>query len=314
MASSAAAKDWQKALHDFATYLQYERGYSKPTLRAYLTDIAGFLGNLEEDVVPSKIQRNHIRHYLASMMQNHMASSTSRALSALRHFFRFLRRNGYMDTDPTSGIRAPRGQNQLPPHLSVDGIKSFLQTSGAKNPVLEARDQALFELLYGAGLRVAEVTALDMNNLDFNTCEVRVLGKGQKERIVPLTAPCVASIQSYLSVRNRLKPAPKDKRALFLSYKGQRLTARGVTYLLQRRLRRSGLDEKMGPHALRHSLATHLLSGGADLRIIQELLGHASVRTTQRYTHVGIDALVAAYDAAHPRAKTSKTKKLAEST
>jgi len=142
---------------------------------------------------------------------------------------------------------------------------------------------------------------------------VRVLGKGQKERIVPLTEPCVSSIQTYLGIREALKPPQEQKHALFLSYKGHRITPRGVTYLLQRRLRRSGLDEDMGPHALRHSLATHLLSGGANLRIIQELLGHASVRTTQRYTHVGIDALVAAYDAAHPRAKTSKNKKLAES-
>jgi integrase/recombinase XerC len=314
VSASAAAKDWHLALRDFATYLQYERGYSKPTLRAYLTDIAGFLGYLEDDVTPTEIGRNHIRHYLAAMMQNHMASSTSRALSALRHFFRFLRRRGSMDNDPTSGIRAPRGQNKLPPHLSVDGIKSFLKQSSANNPVLEARDQALFELLYGAGLRVAEVTSLNLDNLDFDRREVLVLGKGQKERIVPLTAPCLSSIQAYLGVRGRLDPPTDQKHALFLSYKGQRLSSRGVTYLLQRRLRRSGLDENMGPHALRHSLATHLLSGGADLRIIQELLGHASVRTTQRYTHLGIDSLIAAYDAAHPRAKATKDNKPAEIT
>jgi site-specific recombinase XerD len=194
----------------------------------------------------------------------------------------------------------------------VDGIQAFLKPSEAKNPILETRDQALFELLYGAGLRVAEITALNLKNIDFDQMEVRVLGKGRKERIVPLTAPCALSIEAYLAVRDRLKPQANEKKALFLSYKGRRLTSRGVTYLLQRRLRRAGLDEGMGPHALRHSLATHLLSGGADLRIIQELLGHASVRTTQRYTHVGIDALVMAYDSAHPRAKSSNNKKLAE--
>jgi len=222
----------------------------------------------------------------------------------LRHFFRYLRKNGQVEEDPTDGVRTPKMEKSLPPHLSVDSINALLTPDPSQDSVLRLRDQAIFEFLYGSGLRVSELTALNFSHLEEEGSHIRVLGKGSKERIVPLTDPAQDALNHYLQFRDKLKPKAGHEKALFLSHRGTRITPRGVTYLLRRRLKEVGIDQIMGPHALRHSLATHLLSGGADIRVIQEILGHATVRTTQKYTHVGIDALVSAYDQAHPRART----------
>ncbi len=308
MTESIIPEGWCTALGSFQTYMEYERRFSPRTVQSYLGDIIRFIESVGSRDNPYDVDRRDIRAFLAKNMVDHTASSTSRALSALRHFYRHLRRTEQIDVDPTSGIRAPRVEHKLPPHLSVEAVETLLQkdAGSTENPILQIRDRALFEMIYGSGLRVSEVTGLNIGNLDIRNGEAHILGKGEKERIVPLTEPSVLTIRAYLAVRNRLVPKKGHEDALFLGHRGTRLTARGVSYLLRKRLASSGLDEKMGPHALRHSLATHLLSAGADLRIIQELLGHASVRTTQKYTHVGIDALVRAYRDAHPRATEGK--------
>ena len=244
-----------------------------------------------------------MRRFLAAHVKEHAPSSSGRTLSALRHLFSLLRRTGDAEVDPTEGIRAPKTPRGLPPHLSVDEARAVLAVSASSRPELDARDRAMFELVYGSGLRVSELTALNLDSVDLSARTVRVMGKGRKERIVPLTDIAADAITAYLEQRPRLEPKGAHAMALFLGHRGTRITARGVRYLLDRRLLKAGVPRQMGPHGLRHSVATHLLSSGADLRIIQEMLGHESVRTTQRYTHVGIEELVKAYDEAHPRAK-----------
>ena len=291
----------------FGDYLNYERGFSKRTVTAYLSDLRQFVEWLNvrglDEVEPRCVTRVHLRAFLADRMRDHAASSMGRSLAALRHLFRYLRKRGELEVDPSEGVRAPRMEKTLPPHLSVDGIQTLLAKDVAGDSVLGLRDQAMFEILYGSGLRVAELRSLDFEHLENQHRQVRVVGKGAKERIVPLTAPAREALIAYLGIRSQLEPRAGHESALFLSHRGTRITPRGITYLLRKRLKATGIDRLMGPHALRHSLATHLLAGGADIRVIQEILGHATVRTTQKYTHVGIEALVSAYDKAHPRAK-----------
>jgi len=296
----------------FEEYLRLERGFSARTVAAYASDLRQHRLWLEErDDAPSprEVQRNHIRAFLADRMREYAPSTMGRILASLRHFFRYLLKHGQVEANPTDGVRTPKMDKTLPPHLSVDSINMLLQPEVSTDSVLRLRDQAIFEFLYGSGLRVSELTALDFTHLEEEGSHIRVLGKGGKERIVPLTDPAADAFKRYLQMRDRLKPRSGHENALFLSHRGTRITPRGVTYLLRRRLREVGIDQVMGPHALRHSLATHLLSGGADIRVIQEILGHATVRTTQKYTHVGIDALVSAYDKAHPRARNEGANK-----
>ncbi|MBR58845.1 MAG: hypothetical protein CMH54_12600 [Myxococcales bacterium] len=308
MTESVIPGGWTAALESFQTYMEYERRFSPRTVQSYMGDILRFIESVGIRDNPYDVDRRDVRAFLATNMIDHTASSTSRALSALRHFYRHLRRTEQIEIDPTSGIRAPRVEQKLPPHLSVEAVETLLQKDAGttENPLLQIRDRALFELIYGSGLRVSEVTGLNIDKVDIRNGEAHILGKGEKERVVPLTDPSMMALRAYLGIRDRLSPRDGHEDALFLGHRGTRLTSRGVSYLLRKRLSRSGLNENMGPHALRHSLATHLLSAGADLRIIQELLGHASVRTTQKYTHVGIDALVRAYQDAHPRALEGK--------
>ena len=279
---------------------------SPHTVKAYLGDMHTFVSWLHEVEGlphPSDVSRLHVRRFLASHVRAHAPSSSGRALSALRHLFSLLRRTGDLKNDPTDGIRAPKTPRGLPPHLSVDEVRALLATSTSSRPELDARDRAVFELIYGSGLRVSELTALNLDDIDLSGRTVRVMGKGRKQRIVPLTGLAAGAITNYLDLRTRLDPKGDGVMALFLGHRGTRLTSRGVHYLLDRRLLKAGVPRRMGPHGLRHSVATHLLSSGADLRVIQEMLGHESVRTTQRYTHVGVEELVRAYDEAHPRAK-----------
>jgi integrase/recombinase XerC len=304
MAKVKSVDTWTDALRAFTSYLTYERAFRSQTIKAYSTDLKLFV-EAQASTSPKAITRKDIRNFLADFIRDHNPSSVNRALSSIRHFFRFCRREGWITEDPTRGLKGPRSSSKLPPHLSVDEMTALLDTPTKKEAVLEARDTALLELLYGSGLRVAEVVAINVSHLDLSEASLRVLGKGAKERIVPLTARSIERIRDFLRLRDDLAPRAGHEQAIFLGHRGTRLTTRGVRYILKRRLLAAGLNPDMGPHAIRHSLATHLLSGGADLRIIQELLGHASVRTTQKYTHLGIDALVQAYDKAHPRSKNS---------
>ncbi len=293
----------------FLAYLRDQRHASGQTVRAYASDLRQFGAFLRTDHLgteppgPEAIDDTMIRAFVANL---HLArlekSSIARKLAAVRAWLQHAVREERIRANPGRVVRTPRIPRRLPRHLTVDEIFALL----ARIPVEEfagARDRAILELLYGAGLRVGELASLDLEDVDLAQRLVRVMGKGRKERIVPFGSKAAAAIRRWLDLSTGIRGKGGDPQALFLNARGGRLTDRSVRRLLDRRLREAALHARISPHALRHSFATHLLGAGADLRAIQELLGHASLSTTQRYTHVGIDALMDVYDRAHPRAR-----------
>jgi integrase/recombinase XerC len=240
-----------------------------------------------------------VRAYLASLAGTQRKSSIARKLAALKHFFRYCARNGARTDDPAAQLTGPKREQYLPPHLSVDEMFRVLDGMQGAAPAAR-RDRAILELLYSSGLRVSELTALDWRDLDCHTEVVRVLGKGRKERVVPVGATALAALDDY---HHRWPPtARRDADAVFLNARGTRLTSRSVARIVAHYTAAAGTRMQASPHAFRHSFATHLLNGGADLRAIQELLGHARLSTTQRYTHVDFAHLAEVYDKAFPRA------------
>jgi integrase/recombinase XerC len=230
------------------------------------------------------------------------ASSTARKLSAVKKLSRHLQRVGAIDTDPTAGVAAPKQDKKLPNHLTVDDVFRLLEAPDCTTPA-GARDRAILEVVYSAGLRVSEVVGLNWHDLDETLELLRVRGKGRKERVVPIGTAALRALHAYRDRIGELCPkGRKDRDAIFLNRRGGRLTVRSVARAVDRYTVECGLAAKISPHALRHSFATHLLGAGADLRAIQELLGHASLSTTQKYTHVNLDQLMETYDKAHPRA------------
>ena len=249
-----------------------------------------------------------LRRFLASFAGTNSPSTIARKIAALRAFFRHLHRNGEIADNPADRLRLPKVKRALPKPLSVVDAGEVVEVPdrGRADDPLRVRDRAMLELLYGSGLRVSELVGLDLARLDLGGKSARVLGKGNKERIVPFGEPCAQALERYLRIRGELRSprtGAQDPDALFLSRYGQRLTVRQVQYLVRRYGQLGGARPDLHPHALRHSCATHLLDAGADLRGIQELLGHASLSTTQRYTHVSIDRLLEVYDRAHPLAR-----------
>ncbi|MDH5299446.1 MAG: tyrosine recombinase XerC, partial [Desulfobulbaceae bacterium] len=236
------------------------------------------------------------------------SSSVARKLSTLRTFFRFLMREETIGRDPMAAISMPRQGKYMPVFLSVDEIFTLLEMPGANDP-FAARDRAILEMLYSTGMRVAELAGLNMAALDFASGMVRVTGKGNRERLVPVGNPALESLRAYLPQRDRLRTErlergrELDGDAVFLNTRGGRLTTRSVERLVTTYAQRAGIASRVTPHALRHSFATHLLEMGADLRVVQELLGHVSLSTTQKYTHLNLDHLTEVYDKAHPKAK-----------
>jgi integrase/recombinase XerC len=224
----------------------------------------------------------------------------ARRLAGVRGFFRFLVRTGRLPSDPTVGLAAPRARRRLPVHLSLDEIDRLLSTPHAAG-LLGLRDRAILEVLYAGGLRVSELTGLDWDRVDFDTGVVRVVGKGNKERIAPIGRPALAALRAYREAYAATGTTPEDG-AVFRNARGGRLTSRSIARLLERVVTAAAIRQRASPHALRHTFATHMLGAGADLRAIQELLGHSSLSTTQRYTHVDLKRLMEAYDRAHPRA------------
>jgi integrase/recombinase XerC len=291
----------------FLDSLAAERGASPHTRLAYGRDLRQFRAFLGRAGYPGDVRSVNaktIRAYLAHLHRAGMAgASAARKLACLRSFFRFLCRRGVLEANPARTVPAPRLATPLAPHLTVDEVAHLLATVAPKDP-RGCRDRAIFELLYAAGLRIGELTGLDLDDVDLREGLARVRGKGNKERIVPVGSQAVAALGAYLEARHRLvgRGAPAAPRALFTNGRGGRLTPRAVQQALARHLAAAGLGRKITPHGLRHSAATHLLDAGADLRTIQEILGHARLSTTQRYTHVGIGALMQVYDKAHPRA------------
>lgn len=275
------------------------------TVEAYRRDLAGFTGwALEQGIAaPSGVDRLLLRRYLAHLAaEGYARRSMARKASALRRYFRWAHRQGLIAADPSVGLTAPRGDGRLPRVLQQDELNALLEAPPARcadDPdAVRARDDAVLEVLYGAGLRVGELCSLDVADLALEHGRATVWGKGGKQRAVPLGEPAVAALTRWLERRDELPATTDDaERALFRNRRGRRLTPRDVRRLLDRRA-----SAPTHPHALRHTFATHLLDGGADLRAVQELLGHADLATTQRYTHVSRERLRSVYEATHPRA------------
>ncbi len=285
------------ALAAFLRYLTVERSASSQTRRAYAGDLAHFrtfLGGAPLESVDTRL----VRGWLAELYRHGLdAASIARKLAALRSFLKFLVRRGVLPRNPARAVRGPRLPRKLVSFLPVDDAFAMMDasTGPAARGGARERDHAIVELLYASGLRVSEVAGLDVEDVDHDRCSLRVLGKGGKERMVPFGATAKRALEAYLAGRGRAAGP------LFTRLRGGRLTARSIHTIVGRTARAAGITRRVTPHTLRHTFATHLLEGGADLRMIQELLGHSRLSTTQRYTHVDADRLMKIYDRAHPR-------------
>lgn len=285
----------------FAAYLETERNVSPHTLAAYRSDLAQLLAFVTrekgENVSAQDVDHLLLRRYLAGLAKNAKKSSIGRKLAAIRSFFRFLLRRGIVAKNPAELIATPKKEQRLPFHLDIDQATILMEApEDEQKHVL--RDRAILELLYSSGLRVSELTGLNIGELDLAGGMVRVTGKGGKERIVPVGSRALAAVRDYLDER------ATTAGALFLNTRGGRINRRSVARIIDAHVMRIAAFKRISPHTLRHTFATHMLEGGADLRAIQELLGHASLSTTQKYTHVSIDRLMEVYDKAHPKAHT----------
>lgn len=305
--------EMENEITEFERALRVERNASPHTVRNYLSDLRQFQAFLAEQhlcgadgnggsIDVQQLNQTIIRAYLVELLRRNRKSSAGRKLSAVKTFCRFLRRRGIIEHDPAAGILTPKKEQQLPVHLTVDDMVRLLEAPRADTPD-GCRDRALLEVIYSSGLRVSELIALDWDDLDMDLELVRVRGKGGKERLVPIGKRALAAVQDYRErIPQLCRGRTTDARAVFLNRRGQRLTTRSVGRIVDHCILAAGIATKASPHALRHSFATHLLNAGADLRAIQELLGHASLSTTQKYTHLNLDHLMAVYDKAHPRA------------
>jgi integrase/recombinase XerC len=321
-----------EALGLWRDHLIHEKRAPKNTTDAYLRDVGTLVefllaraaekrgaGTGETDGPAPELASLEIyalRGWLGQLARTHAPSSVARKIAAVRTWMRWLHKRGHISKNPASELATPKVRRPMPTFLSVDAASEVMESPGDDVPGL--RDRALLELLYGSGLRVSEAAGLDLGDVELAGARVRVVGKGNKERVVPLGSKCLAALRAYLAVRDELRPRPgpgphkganaapappEDLRALFLSPRGRRLGVRAIQEKVHTYGALGAGRADLHPHALRHTFATHLLDGGADLRAIQELLGHSSLSTTQRYTHVSTDHLLKAYDGAHPLAK-----------
>jgi integrase/recombinase XerC len=305
-------------LKAFLRHLALNRNASAHTVRAYDSDLSQFIthaaagaGVKVRDLMPRQLDRLALRGFLGDLHRQGLARATAaRKLAAARTFLRYLRREGEIDDDPGALVATPKRDVRMPAHLSEDEMSALIDAP-AGDTMLVRRDRAILELFYASGLRLSELAGLDVDDLNLTAKMVRVLGKGGKERIVPFNASAAKAIREYLkqrdAVASRLSRPSGHSRwrdALFVNYRGGRLTTRSVDRLVRRHVAASTARLGISPHALRHSFATHLLQRGADLRVIQELLGHARLSTTQRYTHVNAAQLLDVYQKSHPRAKS----------
>lgn len=285
----------------FLRYLEIEKGASPHTLRAYREDLEIFFANIKSEV--DDIELNDIRGFVAEQINaGHKKTTVSRRLATVRSFLKFLYREGYIKANPAKLVPTPKLPMMLPVFLSVDDVFSLVEKPEGIG-FLPARDRAILELLYSSGLRVSELSGLNADDLNVREGLVKVKGKGKKERIVPVGKKAVEAIKTYLVERVLLK---KKDGAFFLNKNGTRLTDRSIRRIVIKYAKAIGVNGRIGPHTLRHTFASHLLQGGADLRVIQELLGHSSLSTTQKYTHLDITHLMDTYDKAHPLAKDGK--------
>lgn len=301
----------EEAIILFGNWLESEKGYSPHTVIGYRRDLSEFSAGVADDTTVQVIGAADISRFVAGLHGRNNPLSVARKLSALRSFFRFLQREKIIDSDPVCGIAGPKTGHSIPTFLTVDEVFLLLAAPDRSDRFM-SRDRAILEMLYSTGIRVAELVSGSVDDLDFDTEMLRVRGKGNKERLVPVGGPAIEAVRRWLADRQRLivsrleKQRPVDSEALFLNGRGGRLTSRSVERLVSNYALRVGIRQAVTPHALRHSFATHLLEMGADLRCVQELLGHASLSTTQRYTHLTIDRLAEVYDKAHPLGDTNR--------
>ena len=299
-------------IKEFTDYLVAEKNASPHTIESYLNDISQFKEFLKKsghagefsDFKIDSIDRLAIRSFLAFLYDKKFSASTMRRkLSTLSSFFRFLCREGHLKTNVVKTVLAPKTENKLPSFLSIDEMFRLIDLPKGDS-FLALRDRAMLELFYSTGVRVSELVSIKTEDLSRATQIVKVLGKGGKERLLPFGHKCSEALAKYIKARTKkLSSAKINTEFLFLNYRGKDISTRGVRKVIGKYVTTGNFPEKVSPHSIRHSFATHLLEGGADLRSIQELLGHASLSTTQKYTHLTIDKLVETYDRAHPRAK-----------
>ena len=306
----------RQLIEDFLEHLELERNFSPHTLRAYRGDLDRFLTFLARDylgvrpaaVRPADVEPAAVRAFLAAMSRQGLAKrSQGRTLSAVRSLFRFACLRGELPANPASGVRTPKQEKTLPRHLRPGEVERLIEAPSGETP-LDRRDRALLEVLYATGLRVGELVSLDWHDIDLEARVLRVLGKGGKERMVPFGAPAARTLEAWLQASEELRslaPAADGtaEDPVFLNRRGGRLGDRDLRRIVDRYAAAAGVPAGVHPHTLRHTFATHLLEEGADLRTIQELLGHSSLATTQRYTHVEIERMLRIYRESHPRAK-----------
>jgi integrase/recombinase XerC len=294
----------RKYIFTFLAYLKNERNVSPHTERSYLSDLEQFSEFLDNKDVAA-IDHQTLRQFIAHLMKAEVKkSSIARKLSAIRSFFKYLNREGILASNPARLVATPRRGKRLPAVLTADDAQRLVEAPSTvppdtSDPTSCFRDQAILETLYSTGVRASELIGMNGDDIDRHDRLVRIRGKGRKERVVPIGPKALNAIDTYLNKKKK----SAEHAAVFTGPSGKRLTARTVQRILENYRKKLGLQQKASPHTLRHSFATHLLESGADLRAIQELLGHASLSTTQRYTHLNLDSLMETYDKAHPRAR-----------
>lgn len=296
--------------------MEIERNLSAATVLAYERDLRDFCGFLvsagmcgeDEDFDPGRVDRKLVRRYLAHLAGDHKPATVERAIASLRAYFRFLVREGVAAKNPASQVRTPKKEKHLPTVLPIDELFALLEAP-PEDQTMGRRDRAILELFYGSGLRLSELAGLDVLDLDLEERLLRVRGKGSKERVVPINNRTASLLREVIAEHREWKASVHDEdagRAVFLSLRGRRLSKRRIEEIVVEWTRRCGIARRVSPHALRHSFATHLLDSGMPIRSIQELLGHESLSTTQKYTHTSLAELVKVYDRSHPRAKKGK--------
>ena len=291
-----------KKIHEFLDHLKYEKNSSPHTISSYRRDLLQFHAYLEENHVTFPDVTNIvIRGFLAVLYERGEKKSTiGRKLAAVRSFYQFGMMRRWIADNPAKLVSTPKLEKSVPSFLSEDEMSSFLDLPDSKKP-LDLRNKAMLEMLYATGLRVSELVGLNMEAINFEERIIRVRGKGKKERMVPFGKMAEASLLTYIQSRRLINKGQVDQKSLFLNYRGERLTSRSVERVVNTFIRRSATERRISPHSLRHSFASHLLSRGADLRVIQELLGHESLATTQKYTHLDLRHLLKVYKKSHPR-------------
>lgn len=294
----------EQLIEDYLDYLGVERGLAANTLESYGRDLRQFVLYIRSERVTAleTLDRNQILLYLDALKKQGKSTATvSRSLASIRSFFRFLNREGELELDPAAQLDTPKVEKRLPNVLSLQEVEALLYCPDTSTPS-GLRDRAMFEVLYATGIRVTELVSLNLADANLEAGFIKCLGKGNKERIVPLGSVAIKALQAYMSSGRPRLVRTKDMRSLFVNHHGRQLTRQGFWKLLKKYARDAGVDINITPHTLRHSFATHLLENGADLRSVQEMLGHADISTTQIYTHVTKSRLREIYDKAHPRA------------